>query len=187
MCGTIFTTRFKERTPEQRVKIGLQDKEKPVEKITRSSRTYQSNVPCHFCGDRANTRDHLVPRSRGGAKISNNIVPACQACNGMKGASTKEEFLDFCGQLLACPNAFERTLKRKRIRGFLAQATRIMKHLGLPIPREQKAIPGLDIGWKCQSNAGLCALMDLVRCSRCQRAYCKTHSLKHWSVCRKVK
>lgn len=48
---------------------------------------------CHYCGERANTQDHVVPRAalpRPQSRLpywfrSQNIVPACKRCNGMKG------------------------------------------------------------------------------------------------------
>ena len=39
------------------------------------------SCPCHWCGQPATTRDHLVPLSAGGAHEPGNIVPACQPCN----------------------------------------------------------------------------------------------------------
>lgn len=46
---------------------------------------------CHYCGERARTRDHVVPRSRlerGSlmlGQIIGNTVPACHSCNQRKG------------------------------------------------------------------------------------------------------
>jgi 5-methylcytosine-specific restriction endonuclease McrA len=37
------------------------------------------------------TRDHVLPRSRGGADVWENVVAACQACNCRKGAHTPAE------------------------------------------------------------------------------------------------
>lgn len=42
---------------------------------------------CHYCGlPGANTRDHIIPRSRGGPSDTWNLVPACERCNHAKGA-----------------------------------------------------------------------------------------------------
>ena len=50
---------------------------------------------CLYCGERfpvsALTRDHVVPRSRGGADTWENVVSACGPCNRRKGARTPEE------------------------------------------------------------------------------------------------
>ena len=36
---------------------------------------------CQYCGDRAETLDHVVPRSRGGVHTWDNVVAACRPCN----------------------------------------------------------------------------------------------------------
>lgn len=36
---------------------------------------------CQYCGDRAETLDHVVPRSRGGDHSWENVVAACRPCN----------------------------------------------------------------------------------------------------------
>lgn len=48
---------------------------------------------CHYCGGKADTEDHIVPRCdlpRPQSRLpywfrSLNVVPACKACNGAKG------------------------------------------------------------------------------------------------------
>lgn len=40
---------------------------------------------CAYCGGRGDTIDHVVPRSRGGEHVWENVVAACQPCNGRKG------------------------------------------------------------------------------------------------------
>lgn len=59
---------------------------------------------CAYCGRTFNTkklsRDHIVPRSRGGQDVWMNVVTACQDCNCDK----DDRFLDECGmQLLYAP------------------------------------------------------------------------------------
>jgi len=40
---------------------------------------------CHYCQERPGvTRDHIVPRARGGSNEAWNIVPACVKCNSAK-------------------------------------------------------------------------------------------------------
>lgn len=46
---------------------------------------------CAYCGAKANTVDHVLPRSRGGADSWINLVAACQTCNGRKGDRTPSE------------------------------------------------------------------------------------------------
>jgi hypothetical protein len=38
------------------------------------------------------TKDHLIPKSRGGVDFIGNIVPACVRCNSLKGTKTVKEF-----------------------------------------------------------------------------------------------
>ena len=40
---------------------------------------------CLYCGAASESIDHVHPRSRGGASVTENCVPACLACNGRKG------------------------------------------------------------------------------------------------------
>ncbi|WP_231123706.1 HNH endonuclease [Nocardioides sambongensis] len=46
---------------------------------------------CAYCGRRADTIDHVVPRSRGGPWTWTNTVAACGGCNGRKGNRTPDE------------------------------------------------------------------------------------------------
>ncbi|MEZ5136086.1 MAG: HNH endonuclease [Acidimicrobiales bacterium] len=39
---------------------------------------------CQYCGRRAESIDHVVPRSRGGAHSWDNVVAACRRCNSAK-------------------------------------------------------------------------------------------------------
>ncbi len=39
---------------------------------------------CQYCGARAETVDHVVPRSRGGRHVWDNVVAACRRCNTKK-------------------------------------------------------------------------------------------------------
>lgn len=46
---------------------------------------------CAYCGGAADTVDHVLPRSRGGALSWENAVAACLRCNHRKGNRTPEE------------------------------------------------------------------------------------------------
>ena len=49
---------------------------------------------CFYCGTNpADVRDHVVPRSQGGAARLNNTVSACSPCNWSKGGRTPEQWL----------------------------------------------------------------------------------------------
>jgi 5-methylcytosine-specific restriction endonuclease McrA len=42
---------------------------------------------CAYCGEHAESLDHVVPRHRGGQTVIENLVPACLRCNGSKGST----------------------------------------------------------------------------------------------------
>jgi 5-methylcytosine-specific restriction endonuclease McrA len=46
---------------------------------------------CGYCNRFANTIDHVMPRSRGGQNIWENVVAACGACNHKKASKTPKE------------------------------------------------------------------------------------------------
>ncbi|MFT4217291.1 MAG: HNH endonuclease [Micropruina sp.] len=46
---------------------------------------------CAYCGRPASTRDHVIPRSRGGPTSWLNLVAACAECNGVKRDRTPEQ------------------------------------------------------------------------------------------------
>lgn len=51
---------------------------------------------CVYCGRHSNTltRDHVIPRSKGGTSESSNLVKCCQSCNASKGDMTPEEWAE---------------------------------------------------------------------------------------------
>jgi 5-methylcytosine-specific restriction endonuclease McrA len=62
---------------------------------TRKAVFIRDGFACQYCGARLSmstgTRDHVVPRSRGGADTLANVVAACRACNSRKDARTPQE------------------------------------------------------------------------------------------------
>ena len=46
---------------------------------------------CQYCGDIADSIDHVMPRSRGGMHIWENVTAACRRCNLHKRDRTPEE------------------------------------------------------------------------------------------------
>lgn len=46
---------------------------------------------CAYCGEGANTVDHVLPRSRGGQNTWTNLVACCRSCNNVKGNRTPDE------------------------------------------------------------------------------------------------
>lgn len=41
---------------------------------------------CAYCGEHADTLDHIIPRHKGGMTVRSNLVSCCRRCNGSKGA-----------------------------------------------------------------------------------------------------
>jgi 5-methylcytosine-specific restriction endonuclease McrA len=62
-------------------------------KITRKAVLARDAWTCQYCGRQANglTVDHVIPRSRGGLSVWENIVASCAPCNRKKGNRTPHE------------------------------------------------------------------------------------------------
>ncbi len=59
---------------------------------------YKSATHCYYCELPFNfttvkTKDHIIPKSKGG-KSAGNIIAACKHCNGQKGSLTLDEFFN---------------------------------------------------------------------------------------------
>jgi 5-methylcytosine-specific restriction endonuclease McrA len=65
----------------------VQPKSHPA--FTRFNVFLRDHWTCQYCGKRHRTHeltfDHLIPKSRGGSSVWENIVTACQCCNIRKG------------------------------------------------------------------------------------------------------
>jgi 5-methylcytosine-specific restriction endonuclease McrA len=46
---------------------------------------------CQYCGNHADSLDHVVPRSKGGPHTWENVVAACRPCNARKRDRSPEE------------------------------------------------------------------------------------------------
>jgi 5-methylcytosine-specific restriction endonuclease McrA len=62
-------------------------------KISRRALFARDGWRCVYCGTSGGrmTLDHVVPRSRGGESVWENVVTACAPCNHRKGNRTLEE------------------------------------------------------------------------------------------------
>ncbi len=61
-------------------------------KISRRALFARDGWRCQYCGsDGKLTLDHVVPRSRGGLSVWENVVASCAPCNMRKGNRTPEE------------------------------------------------------------------------------------------------
>ncbi|RVW04799.1 HNH endonuclease [Rhodococcus spongiicola] len=52
--------------------------------LTRAALMYRDRFRCGYCGDKAETIDHVIPRSRGGGHTWENCVACCAPCNHRK-------------------------------------------------------------------------------------------------------
>ncbi|SMD26241.1 5-methylcytosine-specific restriction endonuclease McrA [Kibdelosporangium aridum] len=52
--------------------------------LTRAGLMHRDRYRCAYCGGRAETIDHVVPRSRGGPHTWQNCVASCAKCNHKK-------------------------------------------------------------------------------------------------------
>lgn len=58
---------------------------------TRRAIMARDRGKCVYCGRSASTIDHVVPRSRGGRHVWDNVVAACDRCNHVKADRTLAE------------------------------------------------------------------------------------------------
>lgn len=59
--------------------------------LTRRNLIARDQGRCAYCGGKADTIDHVVPRSRGGQDCWENVVAACRDCNNRKAARLLSE------------------------------------------------------------------------------------------------
>lgn len=59
--------------------------------LTRAALMRRDNYRCAYCGRRAETIDHVQPRSRGGKHTWENCVASCTTCNHRKADRLLEE------------------------------------------------------------------------------------------------
>ncbi len=67
--------------------------------VSRRAVFARDDYRCQYCGGRADSIDHVVPRSRGGPHAWDNLVAACRPCNIAKRDRTPDE----AGMRLARP------------------------------------------------------------------------------------
>lgn len=60
--------------------------------LSRRAVFYRDGFACQYCGREADSIDHVVPRSRGGGHLWDNVVAACRRCNLAKGNRMLSDF-----------------------------------------------------------------------------------------------
>ncbi|WP_017592401.1 HNH endonuclease [Nocardiopsis potens] len=81
--------------------------------LTRIALMRRDGNHCAYCGKRAETIDHVIPRSRGGAHIWENVVASCKPCNHKKA----DRLLDELGWTLNITPSVPRGLHWRLING----------------------------------------------------------------------
>ena len=77
--------------------VALKEKFKRKDRVTLTNTNLfrRDLCLCGYCGrsfrEEKLTRDHILPRSRGGKDIWTNVVTACKSCNNIKDNMTPEE------------------------------------------------------------------------------------------------
>jgi 5-methylcytosine-specific restriction endonuclease McrA len=53
-------------------------------KVMREKVLIRDGYICYYCGQEANTVDHIIPISKGGISSEDNMIAACHRCNSGK-------------------------------------------------------------------------------------------------------
>jgi 5-methylcytosine-specific restriction endonuclease McrA len=59
--------------------------------VSRRAVFARDDYRCQYCGRHADSIDHIVPRSRGGRDVWDNLAAACRPCNSAKRDRTPDE------------------------------------------------------------------------------------------------
>ena len=62
--------------------VHIPDKPGHDKRVSRDGVLRRDRHTCVYCGEPADTVDHVLPRCRGGGDTWFNLVAACQGCNG---------------------------------------------------------------------------------------------------------
>jgi 5-methylcytosine-specific restriction endonuclease McrA len=91
----IHTVRFELAVPRVIRLLGYDRLPKTRVRLSRRNLFARDANRCQYCGRKFKTTelsiDHVVPRSRGGRTVWNNVVCACMKCNVRKGGRTPHE------------------------------------------------------------------------------------------------
>ena len=62
-----------------------------IASVSRRAVFARDDYRCQYCGNHADSIDHVVPRSRGGRDVWDNLAAACRPCNSRKRNRTPDE------------------------------------------------------------------------------------------------
>lgn len=71
--------------------VHIPHRARPGRRVTREEILRRDRGTCVYCGSRADTVDHVLPRCCGGGDTWINLAAACQDCNGRKDDRTPVE------------------------------------------------------------------------------------------------
>lgn len=75
-----------------RLKMNSADRIWKLPPVNRREVLRRDKHQCQYCGSKQKlTLDHVIPRSKGGKHSWDNVVTACETCNGRKGDRTPRE------------------------------------------------------------------------------------------------
>lgn len=75
------------------VDIGTPPPVRPPAVAPQLRRVVLASGPCAYCGDIWPSEvDHVIPKSRGGSSLRDNLAPSCKPCNAEKLNFTPEEW-----------------------------------------------------------------------------------------------
>jgi len=77
---TVVRLRYMVKAPRHRIAA-----------VSRRAVFTRDGFRCQYCGGRADSIDHVLPRSRGGPHVWENLAAACRPCNSRKRDRTPDE------------------------------------------------------------------------------------------------
>jgi 5-methylcytosine-specific restriction endonuclease McrA len=74
-----------------RLRYMVKGPRRTVATVSRRAVFARDEYQCQYCGSRADSIDHVIPRSRGGLHAWENLAAACRPCNTRKRDRTPDE------------------------------------------------------------------------------------------------
>ena len=74
-----------------RLRYMVRTPRRAIATVSRRAVFARDDYRCQYCGDRADSIDHVLPRSRGGRHEWENLAAACRPCNTRKRDRTPDE------------------------------------------------------------------------------------------------
>lgn len=86
-CFEVRSPNLVLQVPEHiRLTFGNPERHWKVPPVNRRGVLQRDHHTCQYCGSKKKlTLDHVIPRSKGGQHSWDNVVAACEQCNGQKG------------------------------------------------------------------------------------------------------